>query len=102
MPAATVLHQEIEQRAHAAILGGVYDIPAFAPLRDQPGMFEFFQMEGEGGRRDPERCSDRAGRFAFGPRFHKPPKNREPRLLGKRGQGGEGFIRFHISRIMKL
>ncbi len=85
--AAAVLRQIHHQRVHCTEVGGVEELAAHSPLGEQSGARQVLQVERERRRQQSNTLSDLARRQAFQPGLDQEPKNRQPMLVCKGGEG---------------
>ena len=60
------------------------------------------KVEGKRCGRQIERLADRPGGQAFGSCLDQQPKYLQARVVRESGKGINGFLRFHISRIVEM
>ena len=102
MTLATVVHQEVEQRTRAGIIGGVEDLSLPARGPDQAGALQLLEMERERRRGHRQPLRDLPGRHPSGPLLHEQAENDQSGFLRQCGQAGQGLLLFHNSIMMKM
>src|SRR3954464_14028812 len=95
MALAAVTHEELDEIRQAAVGGAVDDRLALAPGRDQPGMGEFLEMEGQVVAGGADRLRGHAGREPVGTSGDEGTHNSKTVLLTERREGGEGLSFVH-------
>jgi hypothetical protein len=70
-------------------------------LCGQAGVGQAGEVERQRRRRQLELLADAARRQALGARLHQQAEDRQARTLRQGAQRSDGFVRFHISRIME-
>lgn len=76
--AAAILGQVGHELTHGAVLGGIDELAAQAPLCDQAGMRELLKMKRQRGRQHPQPLGDDAGGQPPGTVGHQQPEKFEP------------------------
>ena len=92
---AAILHEVGEELVHPAIVGAVDQRAALPLLPDQPRPAEAGEMEGERAVGKAEPLGQRAGGQALLAGLDEQAEQRQPVLLGERGQSGDGLGRLH-------
>ena len=91
--AAAAVFREIGQDGlHLFVMGRVDQKSAVLLLKNQPGLVQFLEMEGQGGGWDGERFGNLTGRHPLLSRLDQKPEDGEATRLGKRRQRGDDII----------
>ena len=100
--AAAILQKEQRDFAKLGEIGAVDDRAAVALPDDQTGAGENGEMRRHGVLRHSHQAGEFARRNAFRFSLDQQPKGVQPRRLGERREGGDGFQIIHISRLSDI
>lgn len=97
-----IFRQVTEKAVHGRIFGNVNERAPLPLKRDESGLPQLIEVEGQGGRRQRELFADPARRQALASRLHQQAEHIETGLLRQGGESGYCICLFHISKIMEM
>lgn len=102
MPPAAFARQEFQQSPHDFDLHGVADRASIAPGMDESRPREFLDVERKPGGADVHRPRQVSRALSRGTTGNQMTKDRQPILLGERGEGENGIVGVHNSTLQQM